>query len=85
MPRVADDLETLAVGLPRFGDRSIFGGGSDAGFKAFARQSENGRREALTQEIVFSGTDAQMLELICRPRITSMPTCGRKGFGNSWL
>ena len=39
----------LAMGLPRFGDRSFCGGGSDAGFKAFARQSENGRREAVTK------------------------------------
>ena len=70
----------LAVGLPRFGDRSFFGGGSDAGFETFTRQSENGRREAVTQKYSLLGTDAQMLELICRPGITSMPTCGRKGF-----
>ena len=39
----------LAVGLPRSGDRSFCGGGSDAGPETFARQSENGRWEAVTK------------------------------------
>ena len=40
----------LAVGLPRFGDRSFCGSGSDAGPETFTRQSEDGRWEAVTKK-----------------------------------
>ena len=64
----------LAVGFPRFGDRSFCWCGSDAGFKAFARQSENGRGEAVTKYSLLS--DPQMLELIAGQEKISAPNRG---------
>ena len=79
MPRVADELGSWQWAFLVLAIGPFSGAAAMLALRLLPDQSENGRWEAVTKKILCQAPT--MLELICRPGSTLMPTRSRKVFG----